>query len=181
MAYTKERKKEFVAQYVEWIDKSRAMVVANYKGLSMKDLDDLRSKIREVGGEFHIVKNTLVKRAFENAELPMPEGLLEGTTAIGFAFDAAPDLAKAMSEFAKETDFLVVKGGYLGNESIGPADITALAELPPLPVMRARLLGTILAPASKLVRTLAEPGRSLASVIQAYADKDKAEEAPAAA
>lgn len=181
MAYTKERKKEFIAQYVEWIDASRAMVIANYKGLTMKDIDGLRSKVREVGGEFHIVKNTLVKLAFEQTELSMPEGLLEGTTAIGFAFEAAPDLAKAMSEFAKSSDFLVVKGGYLGKESVSPADITALAELPPLPVMRAQLLGTILAPASKLVRTLAEPGRSLAAVIQAYADKDNAEQAPAAA
>jgi large subunit ribosomal protein L10 len=99
---------------------------------------------------------------------------LEGSTAVGFAFQDAPALAKTMADFAKSSEFLKIKGGYLGNKPISADDIKALAELPPLPVMRAQLLGTIMAPASKLVRTLAEPARSLAAVIQAYADKDTA-------
>lgn len=175
MAITKQRKEDLVSQYTEWMQGSRAIILTEYIGLSMKQLDDLRSKTREVGGEFHIVKNTLGKVAFKNLNWELPEDFLEGSTAIGFAFQDAPALAKVMAEFAKSSEFLKIKGGYLGEKPVTADGIKSLAELPPLPVMRAQLLGTIMAPASKLVRTLAEPARSLAAVIQAYADKDKAE------
>ena len=69
---------------------SKALILAEYNGLTMKDMDDLRSKAREAGGEFHVVKNTLGKLAFEEAGLPLPEDFLEGSTAIGFAFQDAP-------------------------------------------------------------------------------------------
>jgi large subunit ribosomal protein L10 len=172
LAISKERKNEVVAQYGEWLAKSRAMVLAEYRGLSMKELDDLRNKAREAGGEFHIIKNTLGKLAFQGAGMPLPEHFLEGSTAIGFAFQDAPALAKTMTDFARSTEFFKVKGGYLGNRPIGPGEVTALAEMPPLPVMRARLLGTIMAPASQVARILAEPARQVAAVIKAYAEKD---------
>jgi large subunit ribosomal protein L10 len=174
LAISKQRKEDLVSQYSEWMTKSRALILTEYIGLTMKQLDDLRSKSRDVGGEFHIVKNTLGKVAFQNIGWELPEDFLEGSTAVGFAFQDAPALAKTMADFAKSSEFLKIKGGYLGNKPISADDIKALAELPPLPVMRAQLLGTIMAPASKLVRTLAEPARSLAAVIQAYADKDTA-------
>lgn len=171
MAISKERKQEIVDQYVEWISDSRAFFLADYLGLTMNDLDNLRARVRESGGEFHVVKNTLTKIAFDRSGLKYPEHYLEGATAIGFAFEDAPSMAKAISEFARETDFLTIKGGFLDKRLITTEDIIALAELPPLPVMRAQLLGTLLAPASKLVRTLAEPARSLAAVLQAYAEQ----------
>lgn len=179
MAITKERKKEVVSEYSDWIEKSSALILAEYKGLTMKDMDELRRRVREVGGEFHIVKNTLGKLAFESAGMKMPEGFFEGSTAIAFAFKDVPGLAKTMTEFNRVSDALKVKGGYLGRNPIAAQDVKALAELPPLPVMRAQLLGTIMAPASKLVRTLAEPGRQVATVIKAYADRDIAPEAAA--
>lgn len=177
MAITKERKKEVVSEYSDWIEKSSALILAEYKGLTMKDMDELRRRVREVGGEFHIVKNTLGKLAFESAGMKMPEGFFEGSTAIAFAFKDVPGLAKTMTEFNRVSDALKVKGGYLGRNPIAAQDVKALAELPPLPVMRAQLLGTIMAPASKLVRTLAEPSRQVAAVIKAYADRDVAPEA----
>ena len=177
MAISKQRKEDLVSQYTEWMQGSRAIILTEYIGLSMKQLDELRGKTREVGGEFHIVKNTLGKVAFKNLNWELPDDFLEGSTAIGFAFQDAPAMAKVVAEFAKSSEFLKVKGGYLGNKPITADEIKSLAELPPLPVMRAQILGTIMAPASKLVRTLAEPARSLAAVIQAYADKDKAEAA----
>ncbi len=180
MAITKERKNEIVDQYSEWINKSRAMFVTEYVGLSMKDIDELRKKAREAGGEFHIVKNTLGKVAFESIGLEIPSNYLDGSTAIGFAFEDAPAMAKAMAEFARSSEFLKIKGGYLNKQVIDSEAVKALAELPPLPVMRAQILGTIMAPASKLVRTLAEPARSLAAVVKAYTEKDSASE-PAAA
>ena len=172
MAISKVRKNEIVDQYSEWINNSRAMFLTEYVGLTMKDIDELRKKAREAGGEFHIVKNTLGKVAFESLGMEIPANYLDGSTAIGFAFEDAPAMAKAMAEFARTSDFLKIKGGYLNKQVIDAEAVKALAELPPLPVMRAQLLGTIMAPASKLVRTLAEPARSLAAVMKAYADKD---------
>ena len=83
-------------------------------------------------------------------------------------------MAKVIKDFARTSEFVKIKGGYLEKNLISAAEVMALADLPPLPVLRAQLLGTIMAPASKLVRTLAEPARQLAAVIKAYADKDAA-------
>ncbi len=177
MAISRQRKQDVVAEYGEWISRSKALIVTEYTGLTMKQLDDLRAKIREVGGELHIVKNTLGRLALKQAGYSVAEHFFEGSTAVSFAFTDAPGLAKVISEYARTSDFLKVKGGYLGTEMMTSDQVKSLADLPPLPVMRAQVLGTILAPASKLVRTLAEPARSLAAVFQAYADRDKAEEA----
>ena len=177
MAISKEQKREVVTQYAEWATASKAMVVTEYKGLSVNDLYQLRTKLRETGGEFHIIKNTLGKLAFEGADFPIQEDFFVGSTAISFAFEDAPPMVKALMEFAKETDFIKVKGGYLGREIVSPEEIKALADLPPLPIMRARLLGTILAPATQLTRVLAEPGRQIAAVLKAYAEKEPAPEA----
>jgi large subunit ribosomal protein L10 len=174
LAITKERKNELIAQYSEWVSRSKALVLTQYLGLTMKDIDTLRAKVRENGGEFHIIKNTLAKLAFEQAGLPIPEGQFEGSTAIVFAFTDAPAMVKIVTEFAKTSEFLKIKGGYLEKQSLSPEGVKAVAELPPLPVVRAQLLGTLLAPAGKLVRTLAEPGRMIAAVIQAYAEPEAA-------
>jgi large subunit ribosomal protein L10 len=112
--------------------------------------------------------------AFEKAGLANPKQFLEGSSAIAFAFRDAPDMAKVLAEFSRSSEFVKVKGGYLERRPISAQEVKALAELPPLPVVRAQLLGTIMAPASKLVRTLAEPARQVAAVLKAYADKDAA-------
>jgi large subunit ribosomal protein L10 len=177
LAISKEKKREVVAQYQDWMEQSQAMVVTEYVGLTVKDLDDLRAKIREAGGEFHIVKNTLVKLALENVDLPIEDQLFLGSTAIGFAFEDPPALAKAISDFSKETDFLKVKCGYLDKRMMAPEEVKALANMPPLPVMRATLLSTLLTPASQLARTFAEPGRQVAAVLKAFSEQSTAAEA----
>ncbi len=174
MAISKERKNEVVAQYSAWANRSRAFFLTEYKGLSMKQLDELRVKIRDAGGEFHVVKNTLGTIAFEFAGMRVPEGFLEGSTAIGFAFGDVAALAKTMSDYARTSDFFKIKGGYLDNAPITADQVKSLADLPPLPVMRAQLLGTLLAPASQLARIIAEPARQVAAVFKAYAEKDAA-------
>ena len=174
MAITKERKNELIAQYSEWVKRSKALVLTQYVGLTMKDIDALRAKVRENGGEFHIIKNTLAKLAFEQAGLPVPAGQFEGSTAIVFAFADAPATVKTVTDFVKSSEFLKIKGGFLEKQALTPEGVKALAELPPLPVVRAQLLGTLLAPASKLVRTLAEPGRMIAAVIKAHAEPEAA-------
>jgi len=174
LAVSKQRKNEILENYTEWLNKSRAIILTEYKGLSVKDLDQLRQKMRDAGGEFHIVKNTLGKILIQEAGYPLDENMFTGSTAIGFAFEDAPGLAKAISEFADSSEFVNIKGGYLSNRLMNAAQVKSLADLPPLPVVRAQLLGTINAPASKLVRVLAEPGRQIAAVIKAFSQKDTA-------
>jgi large subunit ribosomal protein L10 len=174
LAISKERKEELVAQYSEWLKQSHATILAEYSGMSMQNVDALRAKIREAGGEFHIVKNTLGKLSFEKAGLALPENFFTGSTAVTFAFKDVPAVAKAMTEFARTVEVLKIKGGYLENRPMTAEGVKSLADLPPLPVVRAQLLGTILAPASKLVRTLAEPGRQVAAVIKAYSEASEA-------
>ena len=175
MAISKQKKSELVTQYVEWINSSKAMILTEYKGLTVKDIDQLRKQARDIGGEFHIVKNTLTKLAFEEVGLEAPQNTFVDTTAIAFAFEDAPGLAKVISDLSKDTEFVRIKCGYLDKTVISEAEINALADLPPLPVMRARLLGTMLAPANKLVRTLAEPARQVAAVVNAYAEAGSAQ------
>ncbi len=174
MAITKERKNELIAHYSDWVSRSKALILTQFMGLTMKDIDALRAKVRENGGEFHIIKNTLAQLAFERAGLVVPQGQFEGSTAIVFAFTDAPATVKALTEFAKGSEFLKIKGGFLEKQALTAEGVRALAELPPLPVVRAQLLGTLLAPASKLVRTLAEPGRMIAAVIKAHAEVEPA-------
>jgi large subunit ribosomal protein L10 len=174
LAISKQRKDELVSQYIKWADQSQAMIVTEYLGMSMKQVDELRAKVRDAGGEFHIIKNTLGEVALKQAGLPLPPKLLEGSSAIVFAFRDVPGMAKVVKDYGRTSEFVKIKGGYLEKNPISAAEVLSLADLPPLPVLRAQLLGTIMAPASKLVRTLAEPARQLAAVIQAYADKEAA-------
>lgn len=163
-----------LAQYEEWLQKSQAVFFLNYNKMTMKEIDDLRAKVRDTGGEIHVVKNTLLTKAFKSIGVDDVKEF-EGTTLAGFAFTDPPALAKVFKDSFKKSEVFEVKSGYLGNKVMSKAQIDALAELPPMPVMRAILLGTIMAPASKLVRTLAEPARGLAAVVKAYS-----EQAPAA-
>jgi large subunit ribosomal protein L10 len=142
----------------------------------MKQIDELRSKFREAGGEFHIVKNTLGKIAFQSEGMSLPAGFFEGSTAVGFAFGDVPGIAKMLSEYARTSESFKLKGGYLDKNPITADQIKNLADLPPIHVMRAQLLGTILAPASQLVRVLAEPARQVAAVLKAYSEREAAPE-----
>ncbi len=161
-----------VSQYTEWFNQSQAVFMLSFSKMSMKEIDALRAKAREAGGEAHVVKNRLVEMALRERGVSFDKPL-EGTTLMGFAFQDVPALAKVFSDAAK-ADAFEVKGGILGARVISAADVKALADMPPLPVVRAQLLGTLLAPASKLVRTLAEPARQVAAVVKAYSEKESA-------
>lgn len=178
MAISKQQKETILAQYTGWLGQSQAVILVEYTGVTMKNLDAIRAKLREAGGEFHVVKNTLAKLALEKSGMSIPADFLERSTAMGFAFSDAPAIAKTLSDVIKNMEAIKVKGGYLGAQALTAAEVKALADLPPLPVVRGQLLGVLLAPASKLVRTLAEPGRRVASVLKAYSEKAAA---PAAA
>lgn len=174
LAFTKDQKAEIMAAYKRWIGQSQATFMLEYNKMNMKAIDGARAKIRDSGGEFHVVKNTLFKLVLTEAGMKPVKGSLERSTIVIFAFNDAPAMAKMVGEITNKTEIFKVKSGFLGKQAIAPAQIKALADLPPLPVMRAMLLGVLQAPASRLVRILAEPARSLAAVVKAHVEQNTA-------
>lgn len=175
MAFTKEDKEKMLEQYEGWLAKSQAVFLLEYSKMNMKEVDGVRAKARAAGGEMHVVKNTIFGLLLDQLGMDGKQ-YLEQSSLVGFAFNDAPALAKVVNDAAK-SDFFKVKGGILNKKAISTNDVKALADMPPLPVVRAQLLGVFSAPASKLVRTINEPARGLAAVIKANSEK---EEAPAA-
>ena len=174
MAFSKNEKDSIVKQYGEWVKKSQAIFILSYSKMTMQAIDDARAKLRETDAEIHVVKNRLFKRVLDENGLPYAEKFWEGNNIVTFVFDDAPGVAKTMKELTKGNDVFAVRAGYMDAQLLRPEQVAALADLPTLPVMRAMLLGTILAPASQLVRTLAEPARGLAAVVKANMEKQPA-------
>ncbi len=174
MAVSRERKEEVLATYDEWVKKSQAVILVEYTGARMKALDGIRAKIRESGGEFHVLKNTLARRVFAEHGMTLPQDYLVKSTAVSFAFTDPASTAKALTEATKGNEFVKVKGGFMSGQALNAAQVKALADMPPLPVVRAQLLGVLQAPAGKLVRTIAEPARGLAAVVKAFSEKANA-------
>ena len=137
MAKSKAQKETMLAEYMEWLAKSQGVVLVEYAGLKMKDLDTIRTKARESGGEFHIVKNTLARIALEKAGYTVPADFAQKSTAIGFAFTDAAGFTKAITEATKGMEAVKVKGGFLDAKALNPAQVKSLASLPPLPVSAA--------------------------------------------
>jgi large subunit ribosomal protein L10 len=171
LAKSKAQKETMLTQYMQWVGRSQVIILVEYTGLKMNNLDSIRARLRDAGGEFHIVKNTLAKLALEKAGFQVPADFAEKSTAIGLAFSDPAGFAKALTEATKGMEAVKIKGGFMGAATLNFAEVKALASLPPLPVMRAQLLGILQAPAGKLVRTLAEPVRQVAFVIKAYSEK----------
>ncbi|MFP3854494.1 MAG: 50S ribosomal protein L10 [Anaerolineales bacterium] len=175
MAISREKKEELVEEYREIIERSRGLIMTGYSGLTVRDTEELRSKMREVGGEFHIVKNSLIELAMEQAGLPVPEGSLEGTTAIGFADQDIPTVAKAIVELAKDRKVLEIKAGVIEGSIYQPSRVEKLADLPPLPIVQGQLLGLLQTPAGRMVNTLAGSVRQIVNVVKAYSEQESAE------
>ncbi len=177
MAISKARKDELVAQYSELIGQSKAIFMADYTGMSVKGMEALRQKVREADGAFHVTKKTLLKYALEQAEMPVPEDLMDGQLAAGFAMDQAPTLAKALVDFAKNEDTLTLRGGIFGDDVLSFDQVKALADMPSLPELRAQILGLINTPAQNIVSVVTSGVRQVVNVIDAYAQSEEAAEA----
>jgi large subunit ribosomal protein L10 len=180
LAITKERKQELVEQYTEVLTQNVGLILTSFSGLSVNETEDLRGKIREIGGGFRVVKNTLAKIAFEEAGLDLPSQYLDGTTAIGYAREDIPALAKAIVDLSKETEALEIKVGLLEGSRIDAGQVVELAELPPLPTLQAQIIGLIQTPAKRVAGALAGSVRQIVNVTNAYSQKAD-EEAPAPA
>lgn len=174
MAFTKKEKVEIQAQYQKWLEGSQAVFIASYNKMTQKDIDAMRAKAREAGGEVHIVKNTLMNRVIDQVGLPKTE-YFDGPSLVGFAFSDPPALAKIFNEAAKkQAEVFAIKGGFLGKEMLATEQVKSLAELPSLPVIRAQFMGLLVTPATKLVRTLAEPARRMAFLVKARSEQPQA-------
>lgn len=174
MALSKKRKEELLNSYLELLERHSSFVVTTYSGLTVHQLEMLRHAIREVEGEFSIVKNTLARLAFKQAGIELPEDALDGTTAIGFTSGDVAGLAKALMDLAKEADGFSVKYGMIDGVVYDRVKVKQLSELPPLPVVQSQLLSIITAPATKVAGTIAASARQLVNVFNAYAEKDSA-------
>ena len=149
-------------------------IVTDYAGMQVSHFEELRTRLGAVGAECHVVKNTFLKRAA--AELSMPElnGVLTGQTAVVTGESDICAAAKVLKTFASEFEKPVVKAGILDNAALTSEQVLALASLPSKEVLQATLLGLLLAPATRLVRVLNEPGASLARLLKAKAEKEGA-------
>ncbi len=156
------------------INNSPFVIVTEYGGITVDEFGELRKRLRQAGSKCQVAKNTFLREALRGAEAPGEiEESLNGQTAIVTGDQDICAAAKILKEFAKEFEKPAVKSGILDGKFISEAEIQGLAELPPRPVLLAQLLGVLQAPGSKLVRTLNEPGASLARLLQAKASKDE--------
>lgn len=165
----KQEKERVVAQLTERLQSSQTLIVADYRGLTMTQIDDLRTKLLEHGARFQVVKNTLTRRAAEAAGADALLALLEGPTAIAF-LEADGDpvaVAKAIGATARETRVLEVRGGILEGRSVTAAEIETLAALPPVDQLRGQVLGAIAAPLYSVVGLFNAPLQNLVGLIDA--------------
>ena len=177
MAISKARKDELVAQYIELINESNAIFVTDYTGLSVSDLEALREKVREVDGAFYVTKNRLLRVAMEQTNTPVPEELLIGQVAAGFAMSDAPPLAKTLVDYAKKEEKLIIKGVVFDGDVLAADGVKALASLPTLPEVQSQLVGIISAPARNLAAVIAGGVRQVINVVDAYAKSEEPAEA----
>jgi len=165
----KEDKERVVAELTERLRTTETLVVADYRGLTMPQIDELRTKLIEHGARFAVVKNTLTRRAAEAVGSDALLALLEGPTAIAF-LDSEGDpvaVAKALVDAARDTRVLEVRGGLLEGRPVEAADIESLAKLPPFDVLRSQVLGAITAPLTAIVGLFTAPLQDLYGLIDA--------------
>ena len=162
-------KERVVEQLAERLRSTETLMVADYRGLTMPEIDELRSRLLEAGARFTVVKNTLTKLAAEQAGTTDVLQLIEGPTAIAF-LEAEGDpvaVAKVLNETARAHDVLAIRGGILEGIVVGDAEIKRLATLPPADVLRAQLVGAFFAPLTTVVGLFTAPLRDLVGIIEA--------------
>ncbi len=166
-------KREFVTWLNEAFRKSGSVVVAHYSGLTVSQMNDLRSKMGEAGGAVKVAKNRLAKIALQGTESESIVGLFTGQTLIAYSEDpiTAPKVAV---DFAKSNDKFVILGGSMGATSLTVDAVKSLASLPSLNELRAKLVGMISTPATRIAQVVNAPAGQVARVIGAYAQEDKA-------
>jgi len=180
----KEDKERVVSELTERLKSSDTLLVADYRGLTMPQIDTLRTRLIESGARFSVVKNTLTRRAAEAAGADALLALLEGPSAIAF-LEADGDMvaaAKALADAARETRVLAIRGGIMQGRTVTAEEVESLAKLPPIDVLRGQVLGAIIAPLTALQGLVTAPLQNLYGLLDARIEQlGGADAAPAAA
>ncbi len=164
------QKEKLVASLNQDLKEAALVVVTQQAGLTVAEMTDLRRQMRAAGARFKVSKNRLTRRALDGTPFVQLSDLFKGPTAIAYSRDPVA-AAKVAVEYANRNEKLTIVGGSLGERKLGVADIKALATLPSLPEMRAKLLGTIAAPATRLATVIRAPAAQLARVLHAHVEK----------
>jgi large subunit ribosomal protein L10 len=173
----KEDKEKTVAELTERLKASETLLVADYRGLTMPQIDTLRTKLIESGARFSVVKNTLTRRAAEAAGADALLALLEGPSAIAF-LEADGDMvaaAKALADAARDTRVLAIRGGIMQGRTVTAEEVESLAKLPPIDVLRGQVLGAIIAPLSALQGLVTAPLQNLYGLLDARIEQLQAQ------
>jgi len=157
----KERKKSYITEMTAQFEKSEAVLVTHYQGLTVKQLDDLRSKMREHGIKFQITKNRITKIALENSRCKDIANLFTGPTAVAISDDAIIS-AKILTNFSKENKNLKILGGIMGKDVLDVDAVKNVATLPTLEEARAKIVGILRSPAQKIASILLAPASKIA-------------------
>lgn len=176
MPISRARKEELVARYVDLLNESNGFILLQSQNLSVPQIENLRTIIRNEGGQYAVAKNTLIRKALEQSEWVVPENLLEGPIAVVFGRDNMPGVAKAVLKYIKDNNVseqMSVTGGVLTGAVINSAQVEAVSELPSLDELRAQLIGTIVAPAQGIVNVIYQATGGVVNVLQAYLDKNE--------
>ncbi len=167
---TRTQKEEQIAELNEKFSRAKSVYVADYRGLNVAAANNLRRRIRKEGAgdfEYRIAKNTVLRRASVDLDVAGLANHFEGPTAVAISFGDPVGLAKILSDFAKDHKVFELKGGVVDGEVIDAAQVEALAKLPSMDALRGMIIGLVLAPATKLVRLIVEPGAQLARLVEA--------------
>jgi len=167
---TKEQKKVYIDEMSKQFENSKAVMVTHYQGLTMPQIDELRSKMREHGIIFKITKNRITKLALEKTRCKDLAGLFTGPTAVAFGEDAIIS-ARILSKFAKDNENLKLIGGIMENEVLDQAGVQNVATLPTLDEARANIVGILNAPASKLVSILLARSEKMSNLSAEISEK----------
>jgi large subunit ribosomal protein L10 len=166
------QKQEQVAELHEKLGRASSVIVADYRGLDVPGVNELRAKLRAAGEcEYRVVKNAVLRRAAEGTGIAAIADHFKGPTALALAFGDPVILAKTLVEFSKQHEIFEVKGGWLDGSALEPSEIATLATLPNLDELRAKLVGLIQGPAQKLVMVLQAPAAQLARIAEARSKK----------
>ncbi|MEI7668655.1 MAG: 50S ribosomal protein L10 [Pseudomonadota bacterium] len=169
----RDEKKQLIADLKESFGSSSIVLVAHYKGLTVAEMTALRIKVRDIGAGFQVAKNTLVRLALTGSTFEQIDNLFTGPTAIAYSSDPVT-IAKVLTEFAKSNEKLILLGGAFGATFLDGAAVTELSKLPSLDELRAKIIGLLGAPASRIASILQAPGGQVARVIGAHSRKDAA-------
>ncbi len=169
----REEKKELISELKDVFADSELVVVTHYVGITVAEVSALRKSIREAGASFRVTKNRITRLALEGTDYAPLADMMTGPTAIAASKDPVA-AAKAVVEFAKKNDKLVILGAVMNGKLLSPAEVKALASLPSLDEMRAKLIALIQTPATRIARISSEPAAQLARVVGAYARKEQA-------